>query len=86
MTKQKTDAAHTKGPWQIAGASAAPFINIVQAETLCDVCAVSCDDPGPEEQAANARLIAASPTMHAYIQARARQGDVEAKSIIDSLL
>jgi len=40
----------------------------------------------PEEQRANARLIAASPTMHAYIQKRAEGGCGEAKSILDALL
>jgi len=47
---------------------------------------VSPSDPGEEatgEAVANARLISAAPTMHAYIQARADAGDAEARNILE---
>jgi hypothetical protein len=34
---------------------------------------------------ADARLIAAAPTMAAYIEKRAAEGDVEAKSIMEAI-
>ena len=38
-----------------------------------------------KEGAANARLIAAAPTMHEYIAKRADAGDNEAKQILESI-
>jgi hypothetical protein len=38
-----------------------------------------------EEATANARLIAACPTMYEYIQKKAEDGDAEAQSIINTL-
>lgn len=36
-------------------------------------------------QEANARLIAAAPTMYAYIEMRANEGDLEAKKILENI-
>ena len=41
--------------------------------------------PKAQELAANARLIAAAPTMHEYIAKRADAGDNEAKQILESI-
>lgn len=42
-------------------------------------------DLSDEEQAANARLIAAAPTMYAYIEQRAAEGDEEALTILGGI-
>jgi hypothetical protein len=49
---------HTPGPWRIAGASSAPYLNIENKDGW-DVCAI--DDC--HQQAANALLIASAPEL-----------------------
>lgn len=77
-----TKAKHTPGPWRVSGHRLAAFaklngINVVVAD---------CDQTlGYSESEANARLIAASPTMYEYINQRANEGDAHAAKIIASI-
>jgi len=70
--------AFTPGPWWFAG----PPHNIAVWFSEDDrVCFMTSD--GPTE--ANARLIAASPTMHAFVAKHAAAGDAEALRILESI-
>ena len=46
---------------------------------------VDYDDVDRAEARANARLIAASPTMYSYILSKAKEGDKDAAKIIESI-
>jgi hypothetical protein len=84
---------HTKGPWaleelhwrsmQTANGSRCVAFITAGRENVADVC----DSAGmtEEEARANARLIAAAPTMHDYIQVRANDGDKQALSILEAI-
>jgi hypothetical protein len=77
----------TPGPWSIAeyGDYDAPTLVIHKGSTR--VCFVA--TPGsygdPAKMEADARLIAAAPTMAAYIAKRAAEGDTEAASIMETI-
>jgi len=83
---------HTPGRW------VAQHIHVVAMDTgdtiqakggapvEVDQCIVEgCYGRNPQEAKANARLIAASPTLFAFIRKRASEGDAEAKETLDSL-
>ena len=86
-------AKHTPGPWiaQIPNIGEDPFERdergnqyweIKPAEMLFDGRYL---DVTAWTSEANARLIAASPTMYEYIVRRAEIGDSEAKSILETI-
>ena len=94
-------AAHTAGPWSLttvptsAGSchkigpfparrpGGAPTFACVYADGI----RIGIDDEMPHaiELAANARLIAASPTMYDYLVERAQSGDARAASIVEAI-
>lgn len=74
-----TTQQHTPGPWVVLGDNG--YYDIADDSGENYVC--GCEGIDNE---ANARLIAASPTMHDYIKKKAEQGCEEAKSILDALL
>ena len=80
---------HTPGPWFITG-GATRYIEarigdgLIQEVAACGP--TMADVRGyDQQQEANARLIAAAPTMHEYIAKRADAGDNEAKQILESI-
>ncbi|MFA6046919.1 MAG: hypothetical protein WC718_18190 [Phycisphaerales bacterium] len=90
MSEQK----HTPGPWQLSAATSpgstlliwgkpgtgAPNSVIATVDHWLD------GNPAEQDEAsANARLIAASPTMYDYIARRAACGDEEAKRITEAI-
>lgn len=84
----------TPGPWMLRTTpTSAGLCHIVSAADwrgafiYGDGIRKGVDDALPKAQqlAANARLIAAAPTMHEYIAKRADAGDNEAKQILESI-
>lgn len=76
---------HTPGPWSYAIEGDEITINcgdIYGAATMPQ----DNEDFPKYEQAANARLIAASPEMYDFILERAQAGDKEAQSIISDIV
>lgn len=71
---------HTAGPWEVQGN------NIVATKGNVDV-AVICysGEHFTGEDKANARLIAAAPTMYEFIAKVSADGSVEAKAILESI-
>ena len=94
-------AAHTPGPWSLTTVPTSvgschkvgPFPARVPdgAPTFACIYAdgirIGIDDGMPRaiELAANARLIAASPTMYDYLVERAQSGDARAASIVEAI-
>jgi hypothetical protein len=74
----------TPGPWSVGAEDADNGEIEIISEARPYVCMVL---PGEidDTTAANARLIAAAPTMHEYIAKRADAGDNEAKQILESI-
>lgn len=83
-------SGHTKGPWRVEEDDQYNGEWLVRDGDDWYVCRCF-TDPGftsDDEDAtaeANARLIAASPTMRDYIQKRADAGDAEAAKILEDL-
>ena len=97
----KQKAAHTAGPWSLttvptsAGSchqigpfptrrpDGAPTFACIYADGI----RIGIDErlPNAIELAANARLIAASPTMYDYLVERAQSGDARAASIVEAI-
>ena len=90
--------AHTPGPWDYVPANEhhGPYVTTDYGTTVADLYVLSepvvwsseTRKPIPfmgEMAEANARLIAAAPTMFDYIAARAADGDPEATQIMKSL-
>jgi hypothetical protein len=82
----------TPGPWEAAGPSVwAQNPRVAQRDIswpvgVCvDKGAKGHHGPTRAESAANAQLIAACPTMYAYIEKRAADGDAEARSIVEGI-
>lgn len=79
---------HTPGPWRIQGNGTLnhPVTNraltTVRIETSLGTFEVLDETNEPD---ANARIIAASPSLFEFAQIRAGQGDPLAKSMLDSL-
>ena len=79
---------HTPGPWVVVGSRTkyveARLVGSLMQEVAA--CGPTMADEGyGQQQEANARLIAAAPTMHEYIAKRADAGDNEAKQILESI-
>lgn len=94
-------AAHTAGPWSLTTVptsvgschkvgpfptgrpDGAPTFACIYADGI----RIGIDDGLPRaiELAANARLIAASPTMYDYLVERAQSGDARAASIVEAI-
>lgn len=84
-------AAFTPGPWRAFEYSWCET-SILANGFDHGICALDINHATEESQeadaavmAANARLIAASPAMYAYIEKQAAAGDVEAASILESV-
>ena len=84
---------HTPGPWLVSldgfarkGWAACPTVYACDSDLRY---IAFCNDDmtvgEPTDNEANARLIAAAPTMHEYIAKRADAGDNEAKQILESI-
>ena len=83
-------AAHTPAPWQIewnvAQCGAGHYItDSKDMAELSRIAAVLFHDDADGETRANARLIAASPTMYDYLVERAQSGDARAASIVEAI-
>lgn len=94
-------AAHTAGPWSLTTVPTSagschkigpfPASRPGRAPTFACIYAdgirIGIDDglPTAIELAANARLIAASPTMYDYLVERAQSGDARAASIVEAI-
>ena len=83
-------AAHTPGPWQIEwnvaqGGEGHYITDSKDMAELSRIAAVLFHDDADGETRANARLIAASPTMYDYLVERAQSGDARAASIVEAI-
>lgn len=83
-------AAHTPGPWQIEwnvaqGGEGHYITDSNDMGELSRIAAVLFHDDADGETRANARLIAASPTMYDYLVERAQSGDARAASIVEAI-
>ena len=67
----------TPGPWEAHGANVFAGKNCI---AICDT-----DNDTQERMEANARLIAASPTLYDYVAKKAAEGDADAARIIASI-
>lgn len=82
----------TPGPWfAVNDGSAAEPMMMVKAARIAgrpprhEVAIVATGDSPQEMENANARLIAACPTMYAYIAKKAQDGDADAARILAAL-
>lgn len=77
----------TPGPWRMAASLRGR--TIVESSSVnsrvCEMARPHLLDGWPAEMDANARLIAASPTLYAYVAAKAAEGDADAARIISSI-
>lgn len=83
-------AAHTPAPWQIEWNAAQSgeghyITDSNDMGELSRIAAVLFHDDADGETRANARLIAASPTMYDYLVERAQSGDARAASIVEAI-
>ena len=83
-------AAHTPGPWLIEwnaaqGGEGHYIKDSKDMGELSRIAAVLFHDDADGETRANARLIAASPTMYDYLVERAQSGDARAASIVEAI-
>ncbi len=93
QTEDKSGAKHTPGPW--TNREHSTFVwskdgNVCACgdpRALATVGYTKCDigTPALSEAVANARLIAATPTMATYIEQRAQAGDKEAQTIMEAI-
>ena len=86
----KQKAAHTAGPWLIEwnaaqGGEGHYITDSKDMVELSRIAAVLFHDDAVGETRANARLIAASPTMYDYLVERAQSGDARAASIVEAI-
>lgn len=91
-----TKSTHTPGPWAAAAAPSGivgwPVVG-PNGRMICDVSIINRCGNAPLDQfsayydecEANARLIAASPTMFDYIARRAAAGDSDAAAILEKI-
>lgn len=84
-----SESKHTPGPWEIAAErppeTSAEWLWIGPAGWKTRVARVVVYDGEQREQQANARLIAACPTMYDYIAKRAADGDADAQAIVEAI-
>ena len=93
MQTTETKSKHTPGPWDVIPQNGAgPMIahrydtgNDINPTGLRLVCHVLERKASFEVDAANARLIAAAPTMYDYVSAKAEAGDAVARSILEMI-
>ena len=83
-------AAHTPAPWLIEwnaaqGGEGHYITDSKDMVELSRIAAVLFHDDAVGETRANARLIAASPTMYDYLVERAQSGDARAASIVEAI-
>ena len=83
-------AAHTPAPWLIEwnaaqGGEGHYITDSKDMAELSRIAAVLFHDDADGETRANARLIAASPTMYDYLVERAQSGDARAASIVEAI-
>jgi hypothetical protein len=71
-------SAHTPGPWTVGGGTGR--LNQIAIDP-----AIGCAYGAGEEVVANARLIAAAPTMYDYIASSASNGCAEASKIMEAI-
>jgi hypothetical protein len=90
MTTEKK-VSHTPAPWSllVEGDEDSCIVRTVMGtgnrpRNLSEVALITTGSYSDEVEDANAKLIAASPTMYAYIQKQAIEGDKEAQKIIKS--
>ena len=86
----KQKAAHTPAPWQIEwnvaqGGEGHYITDSKDMGELSRIAAVLFHDDADGETRANARLLAASPTMYDYLVERAQSGDARAASIVEAI-
>ena len=77
-------AAHTPGPWHFRKLALYDDSHLVMFTTQNGQRAHRLDFLG-EFKEADARLIAASPTMYDYLVERAQSGDARAASIVEAI-
>ena len=90
MDRMEQKAAHTPAPWQIEWNAAQSgeghyITDSNDMGELSRIAAVLFHDDADGETRANARLIAASPTMYDYLVERAQSGDARAASIVEAI-
>ena len=83
-------SAHTPSPWLIEwnaaqGGEGHYITDSKDMGELSRIAAVLFHDDADGETRANARLIAASPTMYDYLVERAQSGDARAASIVEDI-
>ena len=83
-------ALHTPGPWltqwgAAQGGDGHHIIDTKDMGELSRIAVVLFHDDAEGETRANARLIAASPTMYDYLVERAQSGDARAASIVEAI-
>lgn len=83
-------AEHTPAPWLIEwnaaqGGEGHYITDSKDMVELSRIAAVLFHDDADGETRANARLIAASPTMYDYLVERAQSGDARAASIVEAI-
>ena len=74
-------SAHTPGPWTVDPRKKLRVI----AENDNTVASTGCTDSLRDQWEANARLIAAAPTMYSYIASSASNGCAEAAKIMEAI-
>ena len=79
---------HTPGPWVVVGSRTkyveARLVGSLMQEVAA--CGPTLADEGyGQQQEANARLIAAAPTMYEYIASSASNGCAEARKIMEAI-
>lgn len=79
---------HTPGPWKVEKeltSRSGAWLIAMDAGDRGRGIAIAETVPATGKEMANARLIAASPTMFDYIIARSALGDAEASAILESI-
>ena len=79
--------AHTPGPWMAKKATVRGEVNewyVADDEGVAVIASCVTDTAG-EPSEANARLIAAAPTMYEYIASSASNGCAEARKIMEAI-
>jgi len=78
--------AHTKGPWKTSSSTLVFAEEPEGVSIICNTLPILYDSGMTLSKAtANARLIAASPTLYEFAKRRADAGDSEAKTMLDLL-
>lgn len=94
VAETKNAQAHTSGPWRVVPQDLyKPYIGVRGTRLglrfkIANVLSPNYDGALPceaEETAANARLIAASPTMYEFVKSCAAVGNEKAKEIMEAI-